>query len=55
MNIVVAVSYPSLYDVKKTDEKYNNIIAKYQDAVPMTGRLDRERDALNCIEIEIAT
>ena len=51
-NIVSALSFPSLYDVKKTDGKYDNIIAKYQDAIPMTGRLTRERDEINGIEIE---
>jgi hypothetical protein len=36
LNIVSALYFPSLYDVKKTVDKCNNIIAKYEDAIPMT-------------------
>ena len=49
--MVLSLSFPTFYNLATTDVQYQKLIAKYSSAVPVTGRLERERDAFNGVAV----
>ena len=47
LNMVLSVAFPSMYNPAKTDAQYQKLTSKYSTAIPIAGRLERERDALH--------
>ena len=43
LNMVLSLAFPSIYNPAKTDVQYQKLTSKYSNAVPITGRLERER------------
>ena len=44
LNIVLSRACPSIYNSAKTDVQYQKLTSKYSNAIPITGRLERERE-----------
>ena len=51
LNMVLSLAFPSIYNPAKTDVQYQKLTSKYSNAIPITGRLDRERDALHGVSV----
>ena len=42
-NLVIELAFPTLYkNPDRVEKQYNNMISKYQDAIPVTGKIERE-------------
>ena len=46
LNMVLSLPWPTIYKPTKTYVQYQKLLSKYGNGVPITGRLERERDAL---------
>ena len=42
LNMVLSRACPSIYNPAKTDVQYQKLTSKYSNAIPITGRLERE-------------
>ena len=51
LNMVLSLAFPSIYNPAKTDVQYQKLTSKYSDAIPITGRLEREKDALHSVSV----
>ena len=51
LNMVLSLTFPSIYNPAKTDVQYQKLTSKYSNAIPITSRLDRERDALHGVSV----
>ena len=51
LNKDLSLTFPSIYNPAKTDVQYQKLTSKYSNAIPITGRLDRERDALHGVSV----
>ena len=51
LNMVLSLAFPSMYNPAKTDVQHQKLISKYSNAVPITSRLERERDALHGVSV----
>ena len=51
LNMVLSVAFPSMYNPAKTDAQYQKLTSKYSTAIPIAGRLERERDALHGVSL----
>ena len=49
--MVLSLAFPSNYNPAKTDDQYQKLTSKYSAAIPITGRLERERDALHGVSV----
>ena len=49
--MVLSLAFPSIYNPAKTDVQYQKLTSKYSNAVPITSRLERERDALHGVSV----
>ena len=47
LDMVLSLTFPSNYNPSKTDTQYQELATTYNNGVPITSRLDRERDALH--------
>ena len=50
-NIVLSRVCPPMHNPAKTDVQYQKLTARYSNGVPITGRFERERDALYGVSI----
>ena len=46
-NIVVQLAHSTKQNIKRAEKQYNNVIAKYINAEPATGRIARQIEAQN--------
>ena len=51
LNMDLSLAFPSIYNPAKTDVQYQKLTSKYSNAVPITGRLEREGDALHGVSV----
>ena len=51
LNMVLSPAFSSIYNPAKTDVQYQKLTSKYSNAVPITSRLERERDALHGVSV----
>ena len=51
LNMVLSLAFPSIYNPAKTVVQYQKPTSKYNNAIPITCRLDRESDALHGVSV----
>ena len=51
LNLVCSLTFPSIHNPAKTDVQYQKLTSKYSTAIPITGRLEMERDALHGVSV----
>ena len=51
LHMVLSLAFPSIYNPAKTDVQYQKLTSKYSNAIPITSRLERERDALRGVSV----
>ena len=44
--MVLVLAFPTMYHPAKTEVQHQKLIGSYSRVVPITGKLERERDAL---------